>query len=289
MGQPERERTIKALCKLAGTSNIEEALRILNSQTTLSLSFPRHLSVTCDLSVLESFSNLEYLYISNSKISDLTPLQSLSKLKKLYLEENQISDLTPLQSLSQLEELYLEGNQISDLTPLQSLSNLKFLDVENNKISDLAPLKFLPELKELYIDGNLITDLSPLANLPNLEECFIFNTELPRKYWTRLDEWKPEWLLSEKDAEIRRLLIQQIGYERICLELGATELDTWREYVLLKIDSEIDIEPILLLKMVDPSTNDIYTLRVPPDSKSARDAIRWINHGIDPEEFAIET
>nr|WP_318014024.1 hypothetical protein [Oscillatoria salina] len=141
----------------------------------------------------------------------------------------------------------------------------------------------------MNLNGNLVIDLSPLTNLHNLEEWYIFDTTLPRKYWTRLDEWKPEWLLSEKDAEIRRVLIQQIGYERICSELGATELDTWREYVLLKIDSEIDIEPILLLKMIDPSTNDIYTLRVPPDSKSARDAIRWINHGIDAEEFAIET
>lgn len=36
-------------------------------------------------------------------------------------------------------------------------------------------------------------------------------------------------------------------------------------------------------------TDDIYFLRVPPNLNSAREAIRWLNHGIDPEEFAIET
>jgi len=28
---------------------------------------------------------------------------------------------------------------------------------------------------------------------------------------------------------------------------------------------------------------------VPPDMKSAREAIRWVNWGIDPEEFCVQT
>ncbi|NET89578.1 MAG: leucine-rich repeat domain-containing protein [Kamptonema sp. SIO1D9] len=329
MGQEERDRTIKALCEVAKTSDVEEAFRILNSQTKLilrgqiisdlnplrSLVNPTSLSMQGNhvrkLSFGNSHSNLKYLYLCCNQITDLTPLRSLSHLESLWLSGNQISDLTPLEvlinlrslglstnqisdliplrSFSHLESLWLDGNQISDLTPLEVLINLRSLGLSTNQISDLTPLISLVNLEYLSLSDNQISDLTPLKSLPKLKTFSIFYTELPRKYWTRIDEWKPEWLLTEKNAEVRRVLIQQIGYEKICSELGATEVDAWREYVLFRIDAEIDEEPIFLLKMIDPSTNDIYFLRVPPNLDSAREAIRWLNHGVDPEEFAVET
>lgn len=96
-------------------------------------------------------------------------------------------------------------------------------------------------------------------------------------------------MLTESNAEIRRVLIEQIGYDRICQELAAQVLDNWREYTLLKIDADIDVEPIHLLKMTCPSTNHIHALRVPPTLNSAREAISWVNWDIDPEAFAVET
>lgn len=103
------------------------------------------------------------------------------------------------------------------------------------------------------------------------------------------NQWQPKWVLEEDNAELRRVLIQGIGYARLCQQLQATELDSWREYTLLKIDSNIDEEGIYLLKMTCPSTRHIHALRVPPDLTSAREAIRWVNWGIDPEEFYLET
>ena len=41
--------------------------------------------------------------------------------------------------------------------------------------------------------------------------------------------------------------------------------------------------------MVCPSTKVIHVLRVPPDVNNAGEAACWINHGIDPEDFALET
>lgn len=101
--------------------------------------------------------------------------------------------------------------------------------------------------------------------------------------------WRAEWLLEQRNAELRRVLIQGIGYDRICQDLQAKECDRWQEYTLLQIESEIDVEPIHLLKMTCPSTNFIHALRVPPDISSAREAIRWINWGIDPTEFAVQS
>ena len=119
---------------------------------------------------------------------------------------------------------------------------------------------------------------------------------LPEKYGkVHPSQWQSQWLLEEQNAELRRVLIQQIGYARICQELQATELDSWREYTLVKIDENLHLqpiwffEPIYLLKMTCPSTGFIHALRVPPDMKSAREAISWVNWGIDPEDFAVET
>ncbi|MCC3405320.1 MAG: hypothetical protein JGK17_06935 [Microcoleus sp. PH2017_10_PVI_O_A] len=113
---------------------------------------------------------------------------------------------------------------------------------------------------------------------------------LPEKYGKlHPREWQPQWLLEEENAELRRVLIQGIGYDRIARELAAVELDTWQEYTLLKIDTNFDVEPIYLLKMTCPSTGFIHALRVPPDINSAREAIRWTNWGVDPEEFSVQT
>ena len=113
---------------------------------------------------------------------------------------------------------------------------------------------------------------------------------LPEKYGkVHPKEWQAKWLLEETNAELRRVLIQGIGYSRICQDLQAIELDSWQEYTLLTIESDIDIESIYLLKMTCPSTGYIHALRVPPDINSARDAIRWVNWGIDPEEFSVQT
>ncbi len=128
---------------------------------------------------------------------------------------------------------------------------------------------------------------------------------LPEKYGQiHPDNWQAQWLLEEKNAELRRVLIQGIGYARIARELQATELDCWKEYALLRINADIDgfnpedfegdddapkKEDIYLLKMTCPSTGHIHALRVPPDVVSAQEAIRWVNWDIDSEDFLVQT
>ncbi|MEG4329571.1 DUF6745 domain-containing protein [Microcoleus sp. herbarium5] len=116
---------------------------------------------------------------------------------------------------------------------------------------------------------------------------------LPEKYGAvPPKEWQSQWVLQEHNSEFRRALIQGIGYVRVCEELQATELDSWAEYTLLKIDEVIDDrerQPFYLLKMTCPSTGFIHAMRVPPDMRSAREAIRWVNWGIDPQEFSVQT
>ncbi|WP_232432188.1 DUF6745 domain-containing protein [Chamaesiphon minutus] len=136
-----------------------------------------------------------------------------------------------------------------------------------------------------------MTDLSILQSLNSLKKVSFLDVNIPCRYWIKLNDWKSEWLLDEDNAEIRRALVEQLGYERICNELDTITLDTWREYTLLKITSieSIDREPMVLIKMTCPSTQHIHILRVPPEMTSAEAAITWVNHGIHPDEFAVQT
>ncbi len=108
-------------------------------------------------------------------------------------------------------------------------------------------------------------------------------------------QWESKWVLREHNAEVRRALIQGIGYDRIIQELDVTELDNWEEYTLLSIDfgddsdDEGNAKLVYLLKMTCPSTGFIHALRVPPEVRSALEAIRWVNWGIAPAEFSVQT
>jgi internalin A len=118
---------------------------------------------------------------------------------------------------------------------------------------------------------------------------YYHGVRLPEEYGqVHPNQWQSQWLLAEENAEVRRVLIQGIGYDRIGQELSAKQIDSWQEYALLQID-KADVEPICLLKMTCPSTGFIHALRVPPNLTSAREAIGWVNWDIDPEEFSVQT
>ena len=140
-------------------------------------------------------------------------------------------------------------------------------------------------------DDRFHADGQPAIQWSDQDEYYFWRgLQIPQKYGAVLSKnWRSQWILQEPNAELRRVLIQGIGYDRIVQELEAVELDAWREYSLLKIQADIDLEPIHLLKMTCPSTNHIHVLRVPPDLTSAREAIRWVNWDVDPEAFAVET
>jgi hypothetical protein len=154
------------------------------------------------------------------------------------------------------------------------------------------------------------------------EPCILF-PDGPRSYFyhgTKLPaymgavhphRWSARWVIQERNARLRQILIQEIGYARLCQELEAKVVDSWREYTLLSLpiydDSTLldgfstsplvdplyygwsPTEPTYLLKMTCPSTGSIYALRVPPKLTSAKEAAIWINWGVDPESFAVET
>lgn len=243
------------------------------------------------------------LSLTNGNISTLPDdIGSLEQLASLDLRGNFLSDIpNSFGELSNLEELSISKNKFQYLPEIVTrLTKLNLLDISSNQISKLPQtISILSKLEFIDLSDNPIDDLSALQSCSDKLEVRLFNVSLPRRYWTRFTEWEAQWLLDEDNAEIRRMLIQQVGYERICQELKAKEIDNWREYTILKIDElqriynwkgeELHREPMVLLKMTCPSTGHIHILRVPPNTISAEAAITWVNHGIHPDDIAIQT
>ncbi|MCC3429472.1 MAG: leucine-rich repeat domain-containing protein [Microcoleus sp. PH2017_40_RAT_O_B] len=173
---PEARHTVEMLLNYAGTSDINEANRILSSRKKKKLSLGNN--QISDLTPLQSLTNVTKLNLDNNQISDLTPLQFLTNLTKLSMCNNQISDLTPLQSLTNLTRLYLYRNQISDITPLQSLTHLTELNLDNNQISDITPLQSLTHLTELNLSYNQISDITLLQSLTHLAHLDLMGNQI---------------------------------------------------------------------------------------------------------------
>jgi hypothetical protein len=263
----------------------------LHSLRSLDLSCNQLTNLPAEIGQLHS---LTKLFVSYNQLTSLpAEIGQLHSLTSLSLGKNQLTNLpAEILELHSLTSLSVHANKLTNLpAEIGQLHSLTSLSLSENQLTNLPDeIGQLHSLGWLDLTGNPIQDLSALANHPSqyLSVSF-FGINLPRRYWTHLSQWKAEWLLTEDNAEIRRLLIQQIGYDRIFQELGASAIDRYREYTLLKIDANIDVEPIHLLKMTCPSTAHIHVLRVPPKLTSARDAIRWVNWDVDPEVFAVET
>ncbi len=99
---------------------------------------------------------------------------------------------------------------------------------------------------------------------------------------------------AESNAEVRRVMIDRYGTERYIVDGGATEVSRDRCGILYRKALAGD-EAIVMVKVrnstpePDGSVKD-YWLRVPPDVKTAREAVAW-TFGVPAEEYApsVET
>ncbi|WP_299402852.1 DUF6745 domain-containing protein [Acaryochloris sp. IP29b_bin.148] len=95
-------------------------------------------------------------------------------------------------------------------------------------------------------------------------------------------------ILTERNAEIRRVLLERFGYDRFMLQAQAEVLDTdadpGGERRLLRVPLEGD-EDLVCLSVFCPSTADQYIIRVPPAMQSCHQAAAWIAGFDDPDQY----
>ena len=90
----------------------------------------------------------------------------------------------------------------------------------------------------------------------------------------------PEDVLKETNQEVRRVLLERYGYDKVLAYLGAVEVQQDSYGVLYetnKLSTFLDGEDELakFVKVFDPSTDRVYMLRVPPEMKTSHEAVAW--------------
>jgi hypothetical protein len=97
-----------------------------------------------------------------------------------------------------------------------------------------------------------------------------------------------EEILSEFNVEIRRVMLERVGFDRFMQQAKAEELDRDTDAGgvrrLLKIQPLYD-EPIVGLLVNDPSTGRQYILRVPPYVETCHQAAAWIAGFDNPDDY----
>lgn len=94
--------------------------------------------------------------------------------------------------------------------------------------------------------------------------------------------------LAEANAEVRRVMIERIGFDRFMQESGARVLhedtDPGGQRQLLQVDLEGD-EPLVCVSVSCPSTRRHYLIRVPPTMRTCHQAVAWTAGFDDANEY----
>lgn len=101
-------------------------------------------------------------------------------------------------------------------------------------------------------------------------------------------------VLSEQNAELRRVKLERMGFERFLAESSPELLDSDEdaggERKLFRVELGDD-EPLVCVSVNCPSTARHYLLRVPPATTSCRQAVAWTAGFDNPDDYRplIET
>ncbi|GGM60116.1 DUF6745 domain-containing protein [Dactylosporangium sucinum] len=102
---------------------------------------------------------------------------------------------------------------------------------------------------------------------------------IPPDLVRRLSRLTHQEIASERNAELRRVMLEHFGYERYLREAGAHRVGEDECGVLWQLRFADD-EPLTMVEVVNSTpepdgTSRVYWLRVPPDTRTARGGVAW--------------
>jgi hypothetical protein len=116
------------------------------------------------------------------------------------------------------------------------------------------------------------------------EKFYLSGVQISRQlYEDDPSKWNPREVLSIPNAQLRCSLLNRMGYDRLLDDVPHRVIDQADDGgQLLEIDtaasgdsaSRLD-KTMRLLKVICPSTRQVYVLRVPPETKSYDNARQW--------------
>lgn len=216
------------------------------------------------------------LNVGSLNLQDCLSLEALPEgLDVCFLNVNRCEALSEWPARAQVRFGHLSARDCLSLRALPGwLTQVAQLDISGCRgITALPP--------GLRVSGWLDVAGSGLTSLPA--------GSVPALRWrgVRVDErlaFAPETIdgaeiLAQDNAEVRRVMMERVGYERFLEEVGATVLDrdtdVGGERTLVRVELPGD-EPFVAVCVGCPSTGRRYTLRVPPTITRAQAASAWL-------------
>lgn len=118
---------------------------------------------------------VEYLDLSDNRISEISDLENVPRLRVLDLSYNLITEIS--MPRMELEELYLISNDIASIHGLD-LPRIKKLDMAANDIRRIENLEGCATLEELYLGSNRIGVIEGLEGLGCLAVLDLQNNDI---------------------------------------------------------------------------------------------------------------
>lgn len=232
----------------------------------------------------------ENLTVGSLSLQDCLSLETLPEgLDVCFLNVNRCDALHTWPQQASIRYGHLSARDCLSLRQLPAwLTQLAQLD-----ISGCRGITHLPG--GLRINGWLDVAGSGLTSLP-------VGQNIPLRWrGVRVDEriaFQPETItgadiMTQENAEVRRVMMERIGYERFLSEVNATILDKDQDAggdrLLVRVELPDD-EPFVAVSVACPSTGRQYVLRVPPPIQTAHAASAWLAGFDDPRLYqpAIE-
>ena len=115
--------------------------------------------------------------------------------------------------------------------------------------------------------------------LSDIREFYIHGVHVPSYIIEQPETITITEIESERNAEVRRVMIERYGRARFLTESGAAQIHADDFGILYRKEVTGD-EPIVMVKVInatpDPAgTFKDYFLRVPPTMRTAREAVAW--------------
>ena len=82
-------------------------------------------------------------------------------------------------------------------------------------------------------------------------------------------------ILDERNAEVRRVMVERLGVDRFLIGANAQPIDRDDAGRALYSIPLPDDEPMVAVKVTCPTTEQVYFLRVPPTVKRCDEAVAW--------------
>nr|BFE66437.1 hypothetical protein GCM10020063_109630 [Dactylosporangium thailandense] len=111
---------------------------------------------------------------------------------------------------------------------------------------------------------------------------------IPSDLVDRLGRLTYRQIAGERNAELRRVMLEHFGYERYLREAGAHRVSQDETGILWRLNFSDD-EPLVMVEVVNSTpepdgTSRVYWLRVPPTTRTAREGVAW-TFGLTEAEY----